>query len=209
MINRIMKTGVAAVALAASALLAPSALAQDGFRGDRAVSNPDLRGGPNATFRNDRDNRFDRRRGDRNNFSNGRDTFRGDRGHRGHNKGYKRKVQLNKFGQTRQEVRYLASKAIEACACQLEIDAYKYGYKAASFRNTPYYEQVGPNRFVVKGTAKLFDGYDYNRQSYDCVVKRGNIKRVSNLYPVAYHGRGNKYRRNGYSGISFSFGNIW
>jgi hypothetical protein len=120
-------------------------------------------------------------------------------------------VHLNAYGQTRQEVKYLADKAIYACACQLEIDGYKYGFKDATFRSTPYYEQVGPNKFIVKGTAKLYDGYDYSRQGYDCVVKRGSIRRASNLYPVSYRGKGYNNRRNGFgvSGISFSFGNIW
>ena len=154
MINRIMKTGVVAVALAASTLLAAPAIAQDGVRSNRAVSQAQLRGGPNERLQRDRGGRADLRQ-----------------------------VRFNDYGQTLREVKHLADKAIYACTCQLEIDARKYGYKDATFRNTPYYEQIGPNRFVVKGTAKLFDGYDYSRQSYDCVVKRGDIKRASDLYP--------------------------
>jgi len=205
MINRIMKTGVVAVALAASTLLAAPATAQDGFRSNRAVSEAQLRGGLNERFQNDRGRRADLRQNRRNDFGNRRHA----RHHnvRGHD------VWRNDYGQTREEVKYLADKAIYACACQLEIDAYKYGYKEGAFRRTPHYEQIGPNRFIVKGTAKLFDGYDYSRQGYDCVVKRGKIKRASNLYPVKFddHGRHNRRDRfNSFnSGFSFSFGNIW
>ena len=180
MINRIMKTGVVAVALAASALLATPASAQQGVRGDRAVSDLQLRGGPDRAFRG---NRID------------------------HNRGHG-KVFLNEYGQTKQEVRYLADKAIYACACQLEIDAYKYGFKEATFRGTPHFEQIGKNRFVVKGSAKLYDGYDVSRQSYDCVVRRGDVRQASGLHPVAYRGKGFG-KRPGFGRISVSFGNFW
>lgn len=204
MINRVMKTGVTAVALAASALLATPANAQERSFNDRGVSAADLRGG-DLTLRRDRGDRvqFRERRG-------GRDNFRGNRG-RGHNDGFRRgrnhKVHLNEYGQTPREVQYLVKDAIYTCSCQLEIDAHKYGYKDAGFRRTPYVEQVGRNKFVVKGRAKLFDGYDYSRQSYDCLVRKGKIKRATDIYPVRYNNNHN--RRNGFGGVSFSFGSNW
>lgn len=187
MINRIMKTGVAAVALAASALLATSpAYAQSGdrFRQDRSFN--DLRGGPDAGFRD----------------------FRSDHNVRGRGK-----ARLNKFGQTPKEVKYLTAQALEACICQLEIDAYKYGFEDAGFHSTPYLEQVGHNAFIVKGGAKLYDGYNVSKQSYECAVRRGKIVNASGLFPSRNakgfrKGRSNRFR-GGFSGISFSFGQRW
>ena len=193
MINRIMKTGVVAVALAASALLATSsAHAQrgSGFGQDRPSG--DLRGGPDSGFAD-----FgNRRAGPAHVESHG-------------------KLLLNEFGQTPEEVDYLAAEALEVCACQLELDAIRYGFKDARFGGTPYLEQVGRNRFVVKGQARLFDGYDRSHQSYDCVVRRGKISDASRLHPATFNRKFDERRRNrfdrrrGISGISFSFGQIW
>ena len=189
-----MKTGVAAVALAASALLATApAHAQSGdrFRQDRSTS--DLRGGPAQGFRD-----FGR---------NDRRDVRVNHAGRGHGK-----VPLNRFGQTPKEAKYLAAEAIEACVCQLEIDAYKYGFKDAGFHGTPYLEQISRNRFIVKGSAKLYDGYDYSKQSYECVVRKGKIKDASRLYPAAVrksHDRGRGGRFGQAFGVSFSFGQAW
>lgn len=201
-----MKIGVAAVALAASALLATTpANAQQGIRVDPSATGFQLQGRSDLTLRGAN---LVNVREDRNNF-------RGDRGRRGHHDNRYRRyhdVHRNGYGQTVQEVKYLADKAIYACACQLDIDARRYGFKDGNFHDTPYYEQVGPNKFVVKGGAKLFDGYDYSRQSYECVVKDGYIRNTSNLYPVRYRDNGHHNRRDryrGYGGVSFSFGNIW
>ncbi|MEM6411940.1 MAG: hypothetical protein AAF683_10445 [Pseudomonadota bacterium] len=164
MMNRIMKTGVAAVAFAASALLATPAVAQSVSFDQRAFSSVGVQ-----TV-----------------------NYRG-RGHR---------VSLNRFGQTPDEVRYLADRAIYECDCQLQADANYIGYRGAELRRVRY-DQVGPNRFVVYGRAKLFDGYDYRRQPYECVVRRGRIRRSSDLYPIQsarFHG-GHSGRR----GIRFSY----
>ncbi|MEO0883776.1 MAG: hypothetical protein AAFY34_13750 [Pseudomonadota bacterium] len=168
MMNRIMKTGVVAVALAASALLATPAVAQTEFAGgsfgQRGVSDARLQ--------------------------------------KVHHRGYGHQVRLNQFGQTPAEVKYLADRAIYECSCQLQIDARYVGYRGADLRRVRY-EQVGRNRFVVYGRAKLFDGYDYRRQPYECVVRRGKIRRASDLYPVQHAG----FHRDGYRrrGISFSY----
>ena len=204
-----MKTGVVAVALAASALLANTpAMAQQGPQFDRAVPGLQGRTGSDLTLRG---GEFELNRQNRNNF-------RGDRSRQNwdnrHNAGHK-KVYLNDYGQTPKEVKHLADKAIYACACQLEIDARKYGYKDGTFRDAPYYEQIGPNRFIVKSAVKLYDGYDYSRQSYDCQVKHGKVRRAANLYPVSYNGKSGHSRRSrrnngfGFTGFSFSFGNQW
>lgn len=210
MINRVMKTGVAAVALAASALLANlPANAQERVRIDRSVSGLQLRGGSDVTLRGGQGFGLNEVRG--------RQNFRGERGSRGRanrnrRNDKRRNVNLNGYGQTRQEVKILADKAIYACACQLEVDAYKYGFEDGVFRSTPHYEQIGPNKFIVKGTAKLYDGYDYTAQNYDCQVKRGGIKHASNLYPANHRRQSRRNRRNnnfGFRGLTFSFGNQW
>jgi len=202
MINRVMKTGAAAVALAASALLALPASAQDASTFDRRVVSSELLGGErvgNQSLRGDRS--ITRRRG------NGRNDFRRNRrdNHRTHQVSH----HLNAYGQTPREVQYLIDQAIYACDCQLKIDAERYGYHDAEFRGVPYVEQIGPRGFVVRGPAKLFDGHDYSRQPFECAVRRGSIRRASQLYPVHqanYHRDG--YRRNR-AGFSISFGNRW
>lgn len=194
MMKRIMKTGVTAVALAASALLATPANAQLGTRADLSVSAAELRGGA-GDFRRSRTN------------------FRNEghrvRGHGQFGKGHQ-KVYLNEYGQTPQEVKYLIDQAIYECDCQLKLDAAKYGYADASFRRTPHVEQIGPRGFAIKGRAKLFDGYDYSRQRYDCVVRKGKVKRSSEVYPVRNAKHQKRRRGYGYNtGWSFSFGNVW
>jgi len=195
MINRIMKIGVAAVALAASALLAPTATAQNGFRSDRSVSAEQLRGGPSilrdrSDFRRNRGNRRDRR----------------DRRNRGFDRIDHHSPRLNAYGQTIRQAKILADEAAYACVCQLELDGHKYGFEDAEFRGTPYIEQVGPRAFIVKGTAKLYDGYNYTRQHYECGVRRGQIRRATNLTPANYASYRSRRRGNSFGGFSFSFG---
>ena len=183
-----MKTGVVAVALAASTLLAAPASAQDGRRGDRGFTSAEFRGGPVNV------------RGDR--------GFRGNARHVNGRRGYG--PGLNEYGQTPREVQYLIDKAIYECSCQLEVDARKYGFRDGEFRR-PRVEQIGPSGFRVVGRAKLFDGYDYTRQPYDCVVRRGQVRRASNLYPVRYRSFHSTRNRGAYnnSGFSISFGSRW
>lgn len=197
MINLILKSGGLAVALAASALLSPPSMAQENFRADRVDSNIGLNGNTSGSFV--------RHQTVRSHFGAHRINVVGNRG----NAHKRQKVQLNAYGQTMQEVKFLADKAINACACQLDIDAHRYGFKGGSFHLTPYYEQTGPNRFIVKGTAKLFDGYDYSRQSYDCVVRQGAIKQVSNLHAATHRGRIQRHRGKDYSALKITFGNLW
>lgn len=181
MINRIMKTGVVAVALAASTLLAAPASAQDGRRGDRGFNTSvDLRGGPVNVRRNQRGVA------------------------RHHN------ASLNQFGQTPREVQYLIDKAIYECSCQLDLEARRSGYKGSDL-NRPRVEQIGPAGFKVTGNAKLFDGYDYSRQRYDCVVRRGSVRRATDIQNIGYRSFHSTRNRNAYnnSGFSISFGSRW
>lgn len=176
-----MKIGVAAVALAASALLAAPANADDLRRGDSNFTTAQFRGGPvNA---------------------------RGNRGHNARNRGHR--GNLNQYGQTPREVQYLADKAIYECSCQLDLDARRSGYRGSDLRR-PHVQQIGPAGFKIVGNAKLFDGYDYSRQRYDCVVRRGSVHRATDIHPVRY---ASHYSRNrtgyGSSGLSITFGGRW
>lgn len=196
-----MKTGATAVALAASALLITPATAQERGRLDRSASTAELRGGAGEFRQTRRGDRSERRA----------DNFRSNRrGDRPHNRRV-RNQRFNQYGQTRREVRHLIDQAIYECSCQLEVDAHRYGYQDGGFRRTPHVEQVGKRRFIVSGRAKLFDGYDYSRQRYECVVRRGKIRRATNLHPVRDTGRHDRRNgfRNGYGGVTFSFGNSW
>ena len=200
-----MKTGVAAAALAASALLAPTATAQIGDSIERAVAADQLRGGPSESRnRNDFRDRSDRRdRANRRDRQDRRDQRRDRRDRAFHG------PQLNAFGQTYREARNLADEAAYACACQLELDGHRYGYQDAGFRGTPYIEQVGKRRFIIKGTVKLYDGYNYSAQHYECNVRRGDIRGATRLSPAQYASRRNRRRGRSLGGFSFSFGNGW
>lgn len=175
-----MKIGVAAVALAASALLAAPANADDLRRGDSSYTTTQYRGTANV---------------------------RGNRGHNARNRGHR--GNLNQYGQTPREVQYLADKAIYECSCQLDLDARRSGYRGSDLRR-PQVQQIGPAGFKVVGNAKLFDGYNYKRQAYDCVVRRGSVRRATGVHPVQY---ASHYSRNrsgyGSSGLSITFGSRW
>ena len=176
MMKRIMKTGVVAVALAASALLATPAVAQVNGFGERGVTSSELRGGPG---------------------------FRGDRSFR-HDRQYGHSPRLNEFGQTRAEVQHLVDQAIYECDCQLKLDADYVGYRGAELRR-PRVEQIGKRKFVVHARARLFDGYNVNRQSYECLVRRGSVRRATDLFPVQHA----RFHRDGYQrrGLTLSFSN--
>ncbi len=179
MMKRIMKPGVAAVALAASALLAAPASAEKVTYNAFGVEALDLRVGGDIVHRVD---------------------------NRGRGRGHGHGPALNRFGQTPYEAQRLAEKAIYECSCQLELDAGYLGYRHAAFRHAPYVEQIGPYGFIVKADAVLHAGRRSTSQPYECVVRQGQIARASDLYPVSYgHGR---YQRDGYSqgGLTISFG---
>ncbi len=116
---------------------------------------------------------------------------------------------LNGFGQTFEEAKYLADEASYACACQLELDGHKYGFKDAGFQGTPYIDQIGKNRFIIKGTAKLFDGYNYTSQHYECSVRRGNIRGATRLSPANYASLRSRRRVRSFGSFGFSFGSRW
>ena len=180
-----MKTGVAAVALAASALLAPTATAQNGGRLDRGVSADQLRGGQAVV--------------------NNRSGFQNQRTRRNVTRNRRAPV-LNIYGQTLREANILSSNAAHTCASQLELDGHRYGFVDAGFKVTPYVEQTGKNRFIVKGTAKLFDGYRYSIQHYECGIRRGSIRGASSLTPANFARNRVRQRRASFGSFGFSFG---
>lgn len=176
-----MKTGVVAVALAASALLAAPANADDVRRGESNFTTTQFRGGPaNA---------------------------RGNRGQNVRNRGHR--SNLNQYGQTPRQVQALVDKAIYDCTCQLDLDARRSGYRGSDLLGT-HVEQIGPAGFRISGTAKLFDGYNYKTQGYDCAVRGGSVRRATEIYPVQYASHYSRNRTSyGSSGFSITFGSRW
>ncbi|MEM9670046.1 MAG: hypothetical protein AAF950_14080 [Pseudomonadota bacterium] len=180
MMKRIMKTGVVAVALAASALLAAPANAQVNSFNRGGVSAAELRGGPG---------------------------FAGDFRRSGHvtQAKFGKAIHVNAFGQTPQEVQYLIDDAIYQCDCQLQLDASYQGFRAAELRR-PRVEQIGKQKFVVYSKARLLDGRKVDRQPYECKVARGSIRASTDLYPARFAGfRGHNFRNRGIT-LSFNTG---
>jgi hypothetical protein len=64
--------------------------------------------------------------------------------------------------------------ALSSCSTQLRQDAYKFGYKGARLTDTDI-KQVGKNTFIVYAGAKLYDGYSFSHQPYECTVKHGRV----------------------------------
>ncbi|MEL7480357.1 MAG: hypothetical protein AAGJ29_02240 [Pseudomonadota bacterium] len=184
MMKRIMKPAVAAVALAASALFAAPATAEKVSVNSYGVQSIDLRG-----------ERFDA----------SPRLIQAD--HRGRGRGHARRgVPLNEFGQTPREAQYLIDQALYECECQLKIDARRLGYVDAQFRRVPYVEQIGPRGFVIKARTVLFDGYSRSRQPYECVVRRGSVRRATDIYPASFGPGGFHHNRGRRGGVSISVG---
>ena len=118
---------------------------------------------------------------------------------------------VGQWGQSAYEVQRLTEEALYACECQLAVDSISYGYRDASIKNYEI-QQIGYDKFKIYATAKLFDGYGYQAQQYDCLVKGGRLLNASHLTPVVHkrsrRGFNRGFGRRGFrnSGFSFRFG---
>lgn len=88
----------------------------------------------------------------------------------------KKIVQVNKWQQTPKQVKRLKKRAIDACLAQLEYDAYAAGYKDINVKRFTA-KHVGPKRFKIYTKAKIYNGFNYQIDNYDCLVRKGQVIR--------------------------------
>ena len=192
MTKRMKKTGLVAVALAASAVLlgAPGQAQTANAYGPSNTHNAQIFGNGDAQFhqvsRLRRHKGFSRNRGFSHNrgFHNGRSfgnnnlllkkKYLGTRLH-GLNRNHFGNVnRLNAYGQTLHHSDQLQRQALHSCSVQLREDAFSLGYRGARIAD-PVVDQVDKEKFVVHGDAKLFTGYRLNSQAYTCTVYDGHV----------------------------------
>ncbi len=206
MMKRIMIPGASAVALAASALLAPEAEAQGrrGGGGDpfSESSDRDLRGG-----------RFDER-----GFRDGRLRLETAPFKPGFAFGGYRFAQYGRgyrsgFGK-RYDSRYLGKKALEECRCEVEEAAYKIGFRDVDFEGFKI-EQIGPFGFHIVYAAE-FEGRRRDFDSYvSCTVRKGKVVDIDGIprpgrrHKGFAHHTGRGYAPFKSNGITVSFAKSW
>lgn len=83
--------------------------------------------------------------------------------------------------------RSLKIDAVRTCTFQLKADAADYGYKSVELIDTDI-EQLGRTKFVIHSKAKLFDGFDYQVDGYECLVDHGEVITTSELAPAKDYG---------------------
>ena len=91
-----------------------------------------------------------------------------------HSRGFKAKTVKAGFGYSPFLVAKLKRQALGACSAQLRHDAYKFGYKGVKLTGADV-RHVGKNKFIVHAGAKLYDGYSFNHEPYKCTVARGKV----------------------------------
>lgn len=177
MINRIMTTRVASLALAATALTIAPAFADHGKRSGVSVS-----------------------------VSTDRGAFIYQTGHTGHvaNRRYHQsndygRRNLNQWGQTRYEVRDLKRTAIRACRRAIVNEANYIGFRDVDFDYGRRARQIGPRGFEVTFNEVEFEGRrrDFERP-VTCIVRRGtNVKELVGIPQRGHRGQyGNRGNRN-------------
>ena len=170
MMNRIMTSGVAAVALAASALFALPAAAD----GPAARATIATKVGDNTRLvvsvgHNDQ-----------------RDVAYRDRDMRDSRYGYGR----NAWGQTQRQADQLSRVAIQACRQDVQRSARYAGFRDVDFDSRSWTDQIGPNGFTVHFREVEFErghGRDINRP-VTCTVRQGRVVDIDGM-PRADRGR--------------------
>lgn len=82
----------------------------------------------------------------------------------------------NKWQQTPKQVRRMKRRAIKTCLAQLEYDALAAGYKDVHVKNFTA-KHVGPHRFKIYTQAKVYNGFTYQFDNYDCIVRKNQVVR--------------------------------
>lgn len=154
-----MNPRVAAVALAASALIAAPAAA-DPVRGAVLELNKRLSNDASLTIQV----------GHNSGYSNRRNVRRANH------------YRVNEWGQSQREVRQLKRNATQACRRAITRQAYNIGFRDVDFDDGRGVRQIGPNGFRVNFGDVEFEGRrrDFER-SVTCTVRRGQVKNVDGI----------------------------
>jgi len=191
MINRIMTSRVAALALAAPLLFTAPALADHGRRGEATIS---VQNG-NARLSISTDGRYSASYGNYHGRRDNNRRYRSGQRHGHNNRGYDRGYGLNNWGQDRYEVRQLERRATRACRRAIREEANYIGFRDVDFERRAYARQIGPRGFSVTFNRVEFEGRrrDFER-SVTCTVRGGdNVKNIDGIP---------RWGRRDYSGYS-------
>ena len=167
--KRIMNIRVAAVALAASALIAAPAAA-DPVKGALAQLETQL--GSNTRLvvtvghRDSRDFRYHGRHG----------------------------RALNQWGQSPAEVRRLRRDALQQCRAEINRTAWRIGFRDVDIDDDRRIRQIGPYGFEIRYDEVEFEG---RRREFErdvtCIVRRGNVTRLEGIPQPGHARRGYTY----------------
>ncbi len=178
--KKIMPLRVAAVALAASALIATPAAA-DPLREviEQAAAEANLIGGEDEHRRRGGDDEW-RRGGDD-------DWRRDDDGRYGDRRG----PRLNRFGQTYREAERLRRDAVNACSYAVEGVAWRGRVQSVRYDDRDYIHQYNRNGVTVRfDNVEFRTRYGYEDRTITCVYDRGEVVRLDGLPRRDHPGRG-------------------
>lgn len=178
MINRIMTTRAAVLALAAPLLITLPALAQNGHsQGKRSGAVITVQSG-NVGFSINTSGR-------------GYTTYGYNNRNRGYNRGHRN---LNQWGQTPREVKQLKRNAAQQCRRAINYEAQQIGFRDVDYDDGRRVRQIGPNGFRV-----TFNEVEFETRRRDiervvtCTVRRGQVRNLEGV-PNRTH-RGNRGHR--------------
>ena len=175
MINRVMKSKAAVLALAAPLLLTAPALADHGRRDSDTTLSVSI-----------------------GNANGGVTLSTGSRGNvivAGHNDRYgrynRRDYGFNEYGQTERESRRLRRDAARACRRAIVNEASYIGFRDVDFDDGRHVRQIGPYGFQVTFHEVEFEGRrrDFERP-VTCIVRGGQVRRIEGIPQPGHRGRG-------------------
>ena len=158
MFNRMTTKRIAAVALAASAIIAQAPASAEVVKHDRGFTSKLIVSSKGKAFKAKKTSKF--------------------AGHKGlhldRRVPIKAKIVKAGFGYSPLYVAKLKRQALGVCSARLRREAYSFGYKGAKLTNANV-KHVGKDKFVVYGGAKLYDGYSFGHEEYKCTVAHGKV----------------------------------
>ncbi len=187
MINRIMTIRAAALALAAPLLFTVPAFASDNSQTRRSGVSISIQTGNGGVYYNTGNRRYGTYGQNRTYQNRGynRTPHRSSRVH-----GY----DLNRYGQSRREVRHLKRHAIKACRRAISDEGRRIGFRDVDFDHGRRAYQIGPRGFRVTFNEVEFEtrGRDYERR-VTCTVRRDHVDRLDGIPQP--HQRYSRYSR--------------
>jgi len=183
-----MTPRVAAVAFAASALIAAPAFADHGkpkVRTSAAVS-VDL-GGAQITLA-------------------GGELFTSYRGY-GYNRGYRGNRGYGNGHDNRRFERQKRRTAVRACRAAVERQGYRIGFRDVDYEGTERIRKIGPNGYIVRAEFE----FESRRRDFEkdvvCEVRQGRVVDIDGLPHRGRRGHGNSSYMTNYGGLRPTYGN--